>query len=115
MMNRTRRKDVDLAKVCLNYFQELKKHEKSFYLKNLEKDVEYCVHVDIETRVNKNTLPSGWNCTFTSIPGPKTGMLVLVIVTALLIFLLIVLTMGIFCLYYTGFLCKLKEMPTALM
>ncbi|MEQ2254695.1 hypothetical protein ILYODFUR_006225 [Ilyodon furcidens] len=115
MMNRTRRKDVDLAEVCLNYFQELEKREKSFYLNNLEKDVEYCVQVDIKTRVNKNTLPSGWNCTFTSIPEPKTGMLVLVIVTALLIFLLIVLTMGIFCLYYTGFLCKLKEMPTALM
>uniref|UniRef100_A0A147AKM0 Cytokine receptor family member B16 n=1 Tax=Fundulus heteroclitus TaxID=8078 RepID=A0A147AKM0_FUNHE len=93
---------------------ELISGEMSFNLTNLERGVEYCVQVDTKTRTNMNTRPSVWNCTFTSIPEPENGMVVLVFVTALLIFLLIVLTMALISLYYTGFLCKLKEMPTAL-
>ncbi|KAM4560775.1 uncharacterized protein V3H82_014858 [Fundulus diaphanus] len=93
--------------------QELETREKSFNLTNLKRDVEYCVQVDTKTRTNRNTRQSEWNCTFTSVPEPGNGMLVLVFVTALLLFLLIVLTMAIVGLYYTGFLCKLKEMPKA--
>ncbi|KAM4731515.1 uncharacterized protein FYW61_009522 [Anableps anableps] len=95
--------------------QEWREEKRIFNLSNLEKDVEYCVQVVTEIRVNDNVLPSEWKCVFTSIPEPQKEMLILVVVTAVLIFLLVFLTMGLFCLYYTGFLCKLKEMPIALM
>uniref|UniRef100_A0A096MCZ9 Interferon alpha/beta receptor 2-like n=1 Tax=Poecilia formosa TaxID=48698 RepID=A0A096MCZ9_POEFO len=50
--------------------QELKAHNGSFILSNLEKDVEYCIQVLPKARVNENTQPSEWNCTFTSISEP---------------------------------------------
>ncbi|XP_014898750.1 cytokine receptor family member b1 [Poecilia latipinna] len=95
--------------------QELEIYNRSFKLSNLEKDVEYCIQVLPKARVNENTQPSEWNCTFASISEPDYGLLVLVVVTAVLISSLIALVMGILCLCYTGFLCKLKKMPANLM
>uniref|UniRef100_A0A096M3D5 Interferon alpha/beta receptor 2-like n=1 Tax=Poecilia formosa TaxID=48698 RepID=A0A096M3D5_POEFO len=97
--------------------QELKAHNGSFILSNLEKDVEYCIQVLPKARVNENTQPSEWNCTFTSISEPDYGELDRHnrFCSTVLISSLIALVMGILCLCYTGFLCKLKKMPANLM
>lgn len=88
----------------------LKTKNKSFTLSNLEKGVEYCVQVHMEIVLNKNTKPSPLKCTFTSHAEHENGTFLLGAGTAGLIFVLSALTMSIYCLYYTGFLCRL---PTA--
>ncbi|XP_070770626.1 interferon lambda receptor 1-like [Enoplosus armatus] len=91
------------------------RESKSFTIKNLENGMEYCVQVHTMIRLNQHTKPSAWNCTFTSIVEPSRGPLVLGAVAALLIFVAGVLMTSVFCLHYTGFLCKLKAtLPRAL-
>ncbi|XP_015226624.1 PREDICTED: interferon lambda receptor 1-like isoform X1 [Cyprinodon variegatus] len=87
----------------------------SFKLDKLEKGTEYCMQGHIMTRIIRNNPPSEWKCIFSSAPEPDNSMLVLVIAMVLLISLALLLSMGFFCLYYTGFLCKLKDLPAALM
>uniref|UniRef100_A0A3Q1GMB6 Interferon lambda receptor 1-like n=1 Tax=Acanthochromis polyacanthus TaxID=80966 RepID=A0A3Q1GMB6_9TELE len=84
-----------------------KTQNKSFVLSNLEKGAEYCVQVEVETVVNRKTEPSPWNCTFTSHVEHENGTFLLGAGTAGLILALITLTMTTYCLYYTGFLCRL--------
>uniref|UniRef100_A0A3P8U7L4 Fibronectin type-III domain-containing protein n=1 Tax=Amphiprion percula TaxID=161767 RepID=A0A3P8U7L4_AMPPE len=80
---------------------------KSFTLSNLEKGVEYCVRVHWEMLLKIKTEQSPQKCTFTSHVEPENGTFLLGAVTAVLIFVLIALTMSTYCLYYTGFLCRL--------
>ncbi|XP_040004002.1 cytokine receptor family member b1 isoform X2 [Xiphias gladius] len=87
---------------------------KSLTLNNLEEGMEYCVQVHTKIRVNKNTEPSAWECTFTSIVERRDPV-VLGAVAALLSLVTGVLMTSMFCLHYTGFLCKLKTtLPRAL-
>ncbi|KAM6955782.1 cytokine receptor family member b1 [Lycodopsis pacificus] len=79
----------------------------SYTVNNLQIDTEYCVRVDIMSNTNKNTLPSAWNCTFTSVVEPSRDPVFLGAVAALLAVLGALMSV-MFCLYYTGFLCKLK-------
>lgn len=48
---------------------------RSFTLTNLHSGSEYCVQVHTLMRVNKNTKPSNWTCTFTSMLEANTGEL----------------------------------------
>ncbi|XP_044073816.1 cytokine receptor family member b1 isoform X2 [Siniperca chuatsi] len=82
---------------------------KSYTLNNLEDGMEYCVQVHTKIYLNKNTEPSTWNCIFTSIVEPSRGPHVLGAVAALLFLIVSVLMTTVFCLYYTGFLCKLMS------
>ncbi|KAM8856792.1 uncharacterized protein AB9W97_020950 isoform 2-T2 [Spinachia spinachia] len=78
---------------------------KSYTVNNLQIGTEYCVQVYTEINVNRNTKPSAWECTFTSRKLPSAGPVFSGAVAALVIvcgFLVI----SVFCLYYTGFLCK---------
>ncbi|XP_035460273.2 interferon lambda receptor 1 isoform X2 [Scophthalmus maximus] len=91
-----------------------KTQNKSFTLDNLNRGTEYCVQVHTEISQNKNTEPSYWKCTFTSIMEPRRDPLILGAGAALLIVVMGVPITFVFCLYYTGFLCKLKALPTTL-
>ncbi|XP_041857671.1 cytokine receptor family member b1 isoform X1 [Melanotaenia boesemani] len=86
---------------------ELDTLNQSFTLSSLEKGVSYCVQVHTKIRTNKNTEPSGWHCNFTSPEEPRTGPVVLGIVSAQCI-LVVVLMMAMSCMCYTGFICELK-------
>ncbi|XP_041807391.1 cytokine receptor family member b1 isoform X2 [Chelmon rostratus] len=81
---------------------------KSFTLTNLQEGTEYCVQVEAKLLHNKCTKPSAWVCTFTSVVEPSRGPAVVGAVAALLIFVFGALMTSMFCLYYTGFICKLK-------
>ncbi|XP_034416735.1 interferon alpha/beta receptor 1a-like [Cyclopterus lumpus] len=81
---------------------------KTYTVKNLQIGTEYCVQVHTKINVNRNTKPSAWNCTFTSIVEPSREPVFLGAVAALLI-AIVVLMSFMFCLSYTGFICKLKE------
>ncbi|XP_049904284.1 cytokine receptor family member b1 [Epinephelus moara] len=81
---------------------------KSYTVDNLQIGAEYCVQVDTKINVNKHTVPSAWHCTFTSIVEPSRDPVILGVVAALLIFAVGFLMSSMFCLHYTGFLCKLK-------
>ncbi|XP_071341594.1 cytokine receptor family member b1 isoform X2 [Trachinotus anak] len=86
---------------------------KSFTLNNLQEGVEYCVQVHTKIRLNQNTKPTPWKCTFTG-SVERRDPVVLGAVAALLIVVMGVLITSVFCLHYTGFLCKLKAtLPTA--
>ncbi|XP_037645307.1 interferon alpha/beta receptor 1-like isoform X2 [Sebastes umbrosus] len=87
---------------------------KIYTVNNLRPGTEYCVQVWTEINVNRNTEPSAWNCTFTSIVAPSRDPYVLGAVGTLLPIVIGVLMTSMFCLYYTGFLCKLKETPRVL-
>ncbi|XP_041857674.1 cytokine receptor family member b1 isoform X2 [Melanotaenia boesemani] len=87
--------------------EELDTLNQSFTLSSLEKGVSYCVQVHTKIRTNKNTEPSGWHCNFTSPEEPRTGPVVLGIVSAQCI-LVVVLMMAMSCMCYTGFICELK-------
>ncbi|XP_076602980.1 cytokine receptor family member b1 [Chaetodon auriga] len=89
---------------------------RSFTLENLQEGTEYCVQVETKLRHNKHTEPSALMCTFTSIVEPSRGPVVLGAVAALLIVVIGGLMTSMFCLYYTGFICKLKgTLPRVLM
>nr|XP_020516768.1 interferon alpha/beta receptor 2-like isoform X1 [Labrus bergylta]XP_029131323.1 interferon alpha/beta receptor 2-like isoform X1 [Labrus bergylta] len=90
--------------------------ERSFTISNLEKGVEYCVQVDTEIRLNKNTKPSAWNCSFTSILEPRSTVPVFLGAAAALVVVVVAMVTSIVIgLRYSGFLCKLKaNMPRAL-
>ncbi|XP_042351280.1 cytokine receptor family member b1 [Plectropomus leopardus] len=83
--------------------------DKSYTLSNLQTGMKFCVQVHIEINVNKHTVPSPWKCTFTSIVDSSKNPVVLGAVAALLIFAFGTLMTSMFCLHYTGFLCKLRE------
>nr|XP_019955334.1 PREDICTED: uncharacterized protein LOC109637429 [Paralichthys olivaceus] len=97
-----------------NKIESLVTGNKSLTLRNLNRGKEYCVQVHTETNLNKNTEPSSLKCIFTSIVEPEKDIVVIGVVAALLIFFASVLLTVMFCLHYTGFLCKLKALPTAL-
>ncbi|XP_039674198.1 interferon alpha/beta receptor 2-like [Perca fluviatilis] len=84
-----------------------------YNLTNLQIGTEYCVLVHPKSNVNKNTSPSAWNCTFTSIVEPR-DLFVLGAVSGSLILAVGVLMSSMFCLHYTGFLCKLNALPRVL-
>ncbi|XP_034429269.1 cytokine receptor family member b1 [Hippoglossus hippoglossus] len=88
---------------------------KSFTLHNLNRGEEYCVQVHTEIFLNKNTEPSSLKCIFTSTVEQRKDPVVLGVVAVLLIFFVGVFITIMSCLYYTGFLCKLKDLPTVLM
>ncbi|XP_061579036.1 interferon gamma receptor 2-like [Cololabis saira] len=95
--------------------EKLEKQVRTVVLNNLEKAVEYCVQVQTQTRSNANTRPSAWTCAFTSLPELSQGVIVGA-VTAVLIPVLLVVMVIFLCLYYIGFLGKVKETkPGALM
>lgn len=92
-----------------------KTKNKTFTLGELETGAEYCIQVHTESRTNKNMEPSAWKCTLTSIVEPSTDSFILGAVAALLIGVTGFLMTFLFCLCYTGFLCKLKAaLPRAL-
>ncbi|XP_013881256.1 interferon alpha/beta receptor 2 [Austrofundulus limnaeus] len=94
----------------------LETRNRSFILTNLERGAKFCVRIKIKTRLNPNTLLSNWSCTFSSPEEPDTEMLLTGVVSALLVFVPVVLTMVLLCLRYTGFICKRrKARPQALM
>ncbi|XP_029386271.1 uncharacterized protein LOC115061869 isoform X2 [Echeneis naucrates] len=80
---------------------------KNFTLDNLQEGVEYCIQVHTKIRVNSNTEPSAWKCIFTKTFEHK-GSFVIGAVAAFLIVVIGILMTSMFCLHYTGFLCKLK-------
>ncbi|XP_034549740.1 interleukin-10 receptor subunit beta-like [Notolabrus celidotus] len=94
----------------------LETKNRSFMLPNLEKGVEYCIQVEPDIRVNKNTEPSTWSCAFTSILEPSKVPVFVGVAAALLILVTGVIIVVMFSLYYSGFLCKLKaNLPRALL
>ncbi|KAL6101101.1 uncharacterized protein ACO6RY_08102 [Pungitius sinensis] len=86
---------------------------KNYTVNNLQIGTEYCVRVYTEVNVNRNTKPSAWECTFTGNKKPSGGPVFSGAVAALVI-VSIVLMISMFCLYYTGFLCKVTTLPRAL-
>ncbi|XP_078119140.1 cytokine receptor family member b1 isoform X2 [Sander vitreus] len=84
-----------------------------YNLTNLQIGTEYCVKVHTKINWNKNTSPSAWNCTFTSIVEPR-DLSVLGAVAASLILAIGVLMSSTLCLHYTGFLCKQNALPRVL-
>ncbi|XP_053296683.1 cytokine receptor family member b1 isoform X2 [Pleuronectes platessa] len=88
---------------------------RSSTLHNLNRGEEYCVQVHTEINLNKNTEPSSWKCIFTSTVEQRKDPVVLGVVAVLLILFVGVSLTIMSCLYYTGFLCKLKDLPTVLM
>ncbi|XP_011615974.2 uncharacterized protein isoform X1 [Takifugu rubripes] len=89
--------------------------ERNYTLQNIHSGTEYCVQVHVDTlTINPNTQPSAWTCAFTSRPEPSTaplaaGLVVVVVLTGLLM-------ASVSCLYYLGFITRLKMMlPTALL
>ncbi|KAM6978385.1 uncharacterized protein LKV04_013784 [Tautogolabrus adspersus] len=98
------------------FLYHLKTRDRSFNIPNLEKGVEYCVQVDTDIRVNKNTGPSAWSCSFTSILKPRSTVPVFLgAAAALLVVVVAVVSSVVIGLRYSGFLCKLKaNLPRAL-
>ncbi|KAM9851003.1 cytokine receptor family member b1 [Aulostomus maculatus] len=95
--------------------QVYRTQNKSFSLLYLESGHEYCMQVELETEINKNTVPSTWTCTFTSIVEPSRAAAVTGLAAALLIAAIATVTSSMLCLYHTGFLSKLKgPLPSAL-
>ncbi|XP_060944081.1 cytokine receptor family member b1 [Limanda limanda] len=88
---------------------------RSYTLHNLNRGEEYCVQVHTEITSNKNTEPSSLKCIFTSTVEQRKDPVVLGVVAVLLIFFVGISLTIMSCLYYTGFLCKLKDLPTVLM
>ncbi|XP_045910211.1 uncharacterized protein LOC123973893 isoform X3 [Micropterus dolomieu] len=93
--------------------ESFKTKDRNLTLENLQYGMEYCVQVHTEAHLNKNTMPSDWKCTVTSIVEPSRGPLVVGSVAALLMLVVGVLMTSMFCLYYTGLLCK-QKLPRAL-
>nr|XP_057938309.1 cytokine receptor family member b1 [Doryrhamphus excisus]XP_057938310.1 cytokine receptor family member b1 [Doryrhamphus excisus] len=94
---------------------ELKTQEKSVTLGNLETAKEYCVQVHTEIAMNRNTQPSAWVCTHTSIAEPIRVPLLVGTTVGLLVFCIGALVALLFSLSYTGFLWKPKTtVPSAL-
>ncbi|XP_062259226.1 cytokine receptor family member b1 isoform X2 [Platichthys flesus] len=89
--------------------------DRSYTLRNLNRGEEYCVQVHTEINLNKNTEPSPLKCIFTSNVEQRKDPVVLGVVAVLLILFVGVSLTIMSCLYYTGFLCKLKDLPTVLM
>uniref|UniRef100_A0A3Q2Z4T2 Interferon alpha/beta receptor 2-like n=2 Tax=Hippocampus comes TaxID=109280 RepID=A0A3Q2Z4T2_HIPCM len=98
-----------------NKIEEVYKTEaRSVKINNLEKGKQYCVQIQTEITMNKNTEPSTWVCTTTSI-AELDRVPVLGITLGLLICFTGALMTLTCCLYYTGFLCKLQaSLPRAL-
>ncbi|XP_051938986.1 cytokine receptor family member b1 isoform X2 [Hippocampus zosterae] len=91
-----------------------KTQARSVKINNLEKGKQYCVQIQTEITMNKNTEPSTWVCTTTSI-AELDRVPVLGITLGLLICCIGTLMTLTYCLYYTGFLCKLQAtLPRAL-
>ncbi|XP_054470934.1 interleukin-10 receptor subunit beta-like [Anoplopoma fimbria] len=84
---------------------------KNYTVNHLQIGTEYCVQVNTKINVNRNTKPSAWNCTFTSIVEPSR---VFVGAVAALLIVIGVLMSSMFSLYYTGFLCKMATLPRVL-
>ncbi|XP_034741669.1 cytokine receptor family member b1 [Etheostoma cragini] len=83
-----------------------------FNLTNLQISTEYCVKVHPKITGNEHTNTSAWKCAFTSIVEPREP--VVGAVAASLILAFSVLMSSLFCLHYTGFLCKLNALPRVL-
>ncbi|KAA8588440.1 hypothetical protein FQN60_001634 [Etheostoma spectabile] len=73
---------------------------------------EYCVQVHTKITGNDHTTESAWNCAFTSSVEPREP--VEGAVAASLILAIGVLMSSLFCLHYTGYLCKLNALPRVL-
>ncbi|XP_077472991.1 uncharacterized protein LOC144086774 isoform X2 [Stigmatopora argus] len=87
--------------------------ENSITLYNLEEGKTYCVQIETEITMNKNTEPSTWKC-ITSTAKLNKVPVFLSGAACLLIFIISALTL-IYCFYYTGFFCKLQAtLPRAL-
>ncbi|XP_068581277.1 interferon alpha/beta receptor 2-like isoform X2 [Cebidichthys violaceus] len=80
----------------------------SYTVNNLQIGTEYCVQVYIRINTNRNNVPSALNCTLTSVVEPSRDPVFVGAVAALLIGIGALMSL-MFCLYYTGFLCKMKE------
>ncbi|XP_047456632.1 uncharacterized protein LOC125017455 isoform X2 [Mugil cephalus] len=82
-----------------------KTQNRSFTLSNLDSGVEYCVQVEIDCNINKNTKASDWICATTS--RHEEMRLGPVVIGAVAV-PVIVVVISMFCLHYSGFLCKVK-------
>ncbi|KAM7407920.1 hypothetical protein PAMA_003601 [Pampus argenteus] len=106
-------KDLLVFRVSLKKPNEplkaIETRNKSVTLELLQKGQEYCVQVEAKCAANLNTEPSAWTCTFTSIVEPRRVGVVVGIAAALLLVVISLLVSFMLCLYYTGFICKLKE------
>ncbi|XP_022609596.1 uncharacterized protein LOC111228081 [Seriola dumerili] len=92
----------------------LETRNKSFTLDNLQEGVKYCVQVNTHIRVNGNTQPSTSECILTGSVEHRDPF-VIGIVAALLIIVLGLLMTSVFCLQYTGLICKVKAtLPRAI-
>ncbi|XP_077391993.1 interleukin-10 receptor subunit beta-like isoform X2 [Festucalex cinctus] len=88
--------------------------DRSVTINNLEKGKQYCVQIETEITMNKNTEPSPWVCIFTKI-ADSSRVPVHGTAAGLLIFCIGALITLTYCLHYTGFLCKLQAtLPRAL-
>ncbi|KAM9346919.1 uncharacterized protein ABDE67_011240 [Symphorus nematophorus] len=95
--------------------QLVETRDRSYTLPNLQKGVEYCFQVETSATLRVHVETSAWECTFTSIVEPSRGPVIVRTVAAVLICVGVVLMASMFCLYYTGFICNLKEtLPRAL-
>ncbi|XP_052004920.1 cytokine receptor family member b1 [Xyrauchen texanus] len=85
-----------------------------YELQNLQAGTQYCVSVLPQINVNRNTLPSAWQCEYTSKEEPR-GVVYLVswsLGAAVSGLFVLVLAVG---LVYTGSVCKIKSpLPKAL-
>ncbi|XP_032385738.1 interleukin-20 receptor subunit alpha isoform X2 [Etheostoma spectabile] len=86
--------------------------DRLFNLTNLQIGTEYCVQVHTKITGNDHTTESAWNCAFTSSVEPREP--VEGAVAASLILAIGVLMSSLFCLHYTGYLCKLNALPRVL-
>ncbi|XP_077947425.1 interferon alpha/beta receptor 2 isoform X2 [Gasterosteus aculeatus] len=80
---------------------------------NLQIGTEYCVWVSTEININRNTMPSAVECTFTGKEEPGRGPVFSGAVAALVI-VSGILVISLLFLYHTGFLCKVTTLPRAL-
>ncbi|XP_057707786.1 cytokine receptor family member b1 isoform X2 [Corythoichthys intestinalis] len=98
-----------------NKIKDYRTENKSFTVYNLEKGKEYCVKIEIEITINKNTVPSTWKCIITSTTNFNSVPVLLSGAAFLLIFIIGALMTLTYFLYYTGFIGKLQVfLPTAL-
>ncbi|KAF7645007.1 hypothetical protein LDENG_00212110 [Lucifuga dentata] len=98
--------------------ETLTTESKSFTLENLEAGMEYCVQVTahISSTINKNTKPSAWMCTYSSVVEPRRVPVVVSTVAALLVVVGVFLMTLMIILFYAGFLCNLNAaLPRALL
>ncbi|KAK6309544.1 hypothetical protein J4Q44_G00194250, partial [Coregonus suidteri] len=94
-------------------FQETLITHSSYVLENLKVGVEYCVKVQPKITTNKNTMISELKCAHTSVKPNRVPAVVAWV--SVLIVSGVGLTVLMFGLFYTGFLCKLKtHLPRAL-